>query len=535
MKTLTLPVLLTDGYKLDHRRQYPEGTTKVYSNLTPRTSRIDGMNGVISFGLQYYIKEYLIRQFNENFFKQDIDKIEKIYTKRVSHYLGSFDSGFEHIRALHKLGYLPIEIKALQEGVYVPIGIPLLTITNTRPDFFWLTNLLETQLSCVVWQATTSATIAFMYGMVLGHFGKAPKPNYPKDNFEAFQCHDFSFRGMSSVETAMLSSAGHATSFVGSDTLPVVDFLEEFYNSDTDEELVITTVPATEHSVMCMGAPKGEFELFKRLITEVYPSGIVSIVSDTWDLWKVLTDYLPRLKKEILARDGKVVIRPDSGDPVLIICGDPKAEKDSNEFKGVATLLKEAIGDWEKIGMIYGDSITPERCFKILNGLKAKKIPRTSIVFGVGSYTYQYNTRDTFGFAMKATYGEVNGKGVNIFKKPITDKEGAKTSAKGLLKVQMRSRWDDNVAQKDWGKYKLIQEVSAQQERGGDLFSVFKNGELIHDDSLRAIRERVWLNHNKLDGYAPSSLSNDYISALQKKITENNYISALQKKIADSV
>lgn len=150
-------------------------------------------------------------------------------------------------------------------------------------------------------------------------------------DFVNWQGHDFSMRGMGGIEAAVTSAAGHLLSFTGSDTIPAIDFFEEYYNANSDTELIAGSVAATEHSVMCMGTTEGECETFKRLITEVYPKGIVSIVSDTWDLWKVLTDYLPRLKEEIVSREGKVVIRPDSGDPVDIICGNPNGKNEQEK------------------------------------------------------------------------------------------------------------------------------------------------------------------------------------------------------------
>ena len=234
----------------------------------------------------------------------------------------------------------------------------------------------------------------------------------------------------------------------------------------------------------------GEEETFKRLITEVYPNGIVSIVSDTWDLWKVLTEYLPNLKEEVLARDGKVVIRPDSGDPVDIICGNPNG-KSIEEKKGVIELLWDIFGGKtnEKgykeldshIGAIYGDSITLVRATQICERLKQKRFASTNVVLGIGSFTYQYNTRDTFGFAMKATYGEVNGEGREIFKDPITD-DGTKKSAKGLIKIE-----------KENGAYKLVDQVSWEEEKQGELREVFRDGKLLIDDSLAEIRKRVYI------------------------------------------
>jgi nicotinamide phosphoribosyltransferase len=282
---------------------------------------------------------------------------------------------------------------------------------------------------------------------------------------------------MSGLETAMASGAGHLLSFSGSDTIPAVFYLKDYYGADPSNELVGVSIPATEHSVMSMGTREDEIGTFKRLITETYPDGLISIVSDTWDLWKVLTEYIPALKDEILARDGKVVIRPDSGDPVDIICGINKwyGNVGKPDRKGVIELLWETFGGTvnEKgykvldshIGAIYGDSITIERANDICSRLEAKGFASSNIVFGIGSFTYQYNTRDTYGFAMKATYGEVNGVGREIFKDPITD-DGTKKSAKGLLQV---------VEDED-GKYKMNDQVSWTEEITGCLETIYENG-----------------------------------------------------------
>jgi nicotinamide phosphoribosyltransferase len=293
---------------------------------------------------------------------------------------------------------------------------------------------------------------------------------------------------MGGIEAAVTSAAGHLLSFTGSDTIPAIDFFEEYYNANSDAELIAGSVAATEHSVMCMGTNEGEYETFKRLICEVYPKGIVSIVSDTWDLWKVLTDYLPRLKEEIVSREGKVVVRPDSGDPVEIICGNPNG-KTEQEKKGVIELLWDVFGGTvnakgfkelvPQIGAIYGDSITVTRATAICERLKAKGFASTNVVLGIGSFTYQYNTRDTFGFAMKATYGEVLGDGRAIFKDPITD-DGTKKSAKGLMKIE----WVE-------GQYTLTDDVSWEEEQKGELKEVFRDGRLLINQSLSDIRNLV--------------------------------------------
>ncbi|CAM1343710.1 nicotinate phosphoribosyltransferase [Tenacibaculum amylolyticum] len=479
------PLLYTDGYKVDHRRQYPENTTLVYSNWTPRKSRIEGVDEVVFFGLQYFIKKYIIEEFDKNFFQQPKEKIVKKYARRINNYLGENQVGVSHIAALHDLGYVPIVIKALPEGVSVPIRVPMFTMYNTLPEFFWLTNYFETLLSTTIWMPCNSATIAKQYRKILDTYAEKTST---ATEFVDWQGHDFSMRGMAGLEAAVLSASGHLLSFTGTDTIPAIDFLEEYYNANSDEELVGGSVAATEHSVMCMGTNTGEEETFKRLITEVYPKGIVSIVSDTWDLWKVLTEYLPNLKEEVLQRDGKVVIRPDSGDPVDIICGNPKG-KTEEERKGVIELLWDIFGGITNtkgykeldthIGAIYGDSITLERATQICERLAQKGFASTNVVLGIGSFTYQYNTRDTFGFAMKATYGEVDGEGRAIFKDPITD-DGTKKSAKGLLKIEREN-----------GTYKLIDEVTWEEEKEGELKEVFRDGKLLIDDSLTEIRKRV--------------------------------------------
>jgi len=479
------PLLLTDGYKADHRRQYPDGTTLVYSNWTPRKSRIEGVEGVVFFGLQYFIKKYIIEDFENDFFKKSKAEVVKKYSRRLNNYLGPNEIGTAHIEALHDLGYIPMVFKALPEGAAVPIRVPMFTMYNTLPEFFWLTNYFETLLSAVVWLPCNSATIAHQYRKILDKYATETS-SVPE--FVDWQAHDFSMRGMGGIEASVTSSAGHLLSFTGSDTIPAIDFFEEYYNADSDKELIAGSVPATEHSVMCMGTTEGEYETFKRLICDVYPKGIVSIVSDTWDLWKVLTDYLPRLKDAISGRDGKVVVRPDSGNPADILCGNLHG-KTEQEKKGVVELLWDVFGGTinakgykeliPQIGAIYGDSITIERATEICERLKQKGFASTNVVLGIGSFTYQYNTRDTFGFAMKATYGEVKGEGREIFKDPITD-DGTKKSAKGLMKV---------VKEND--KYVLIDQVSWEEEQTGELKEVFRDGKILINQTLAEIRERV--------------------------------------------
>jgi nicotinamide phosphoribosyltransferase len=234
----------------------------------------------------------------------------------------------------------------------------------------------------------------------------------------------------------------------------------------------------------------GEFEVYKRLITKVYPSGIVSIVSDTYDYWRVLTDYLPRLKNEILNRDGKLVIRPDSGSPLRLICGDPEAPEGSPARKGSLELLWEAFGGTvnekgyrvlnPKVGLIYGDSITPALCRDIISTMEVKGYASTNVVFGIGSFTYNYTTRDTYGMAVKSTYCEINGQPRNIFKDPVTDAGKMKKSLCGLVRVVRNA--EGVITVKDQQK---------DIEDSGMLETVYTHGQLVKPVSLREIRQRL--------------------------------------------
>jgi len=477
------PLLMIDGYKADHRRQYPDGTTLVYSNLTPRNSRVPGVNEVVFFGLQYFIEHYL-EAIDESIRFGHVGEEVGEYRSMMDRYLGEGSVPVDHIEELYDIGYVPIEIRALPEGSLCPVGVPVLTIVNTHPKFFWLTNQLETILSSTIWQMCTSATTAYTYRK---RFMEYAEKTGVDSAFVKFQGHDFSFRGMAGMEAAAASGAAHLTSFAGTDTIPAIAFVDEFYSGNNG--LVGCSVPATEHSVMCLGMQDAEVETYRRLLRDIYPSGIVSIVSDTWDFWSIMTTGLAALRTDILERNGKLVIRPDSGDPVKIVCGDPDAPVGTPEHKGAIELLWEQFGGtmtekgYKKldshVGLIYGDSITLDRQNAILSGLADKGFC-SDIVLGIGSYTYQHVTRDTFGFAMKATYGEVNGEPREIFKAPKTD-SGVKKSARGLLRV-------DRVD----GKLVLRQGVTKAEAEGGELELVYRDGKKLRHQSLADIRKRLW-------------------------------------------
>jgi len=490
------PLLLTDGYKTGHHQQYPKGTTLVYSNFTPRSNKYapSGCDKVMSFGQQMMAKQ-IHESFEKDFFNRPKEEVCGEIKRELSMYLNT-DYDVSHFEALHDLGYLPVKIKALPEGTLVPIKVPVLTIYNTHPDFYWVTNYLETIISNLLWKPMTSATIANQYRLVLDKWARKTNPSGIE--FVDWQAHDFSMRGLDSIEATMSSGLGHLTSFLGTDSLPAIHGARRFYG---ETDFVAGSVPATEHSVMCAGGKQDEVSTFRRLL-DTYPSGILSVVSDTWDLWKVCTEYVVTLKDEIMDRDGKLVIRPDSGNPADILCGtntlevQPYETIDENHpsYKGVIELLWETFsGETNEqgykvldshIGAIYGDSITLERAEEICRRLESKGFASTNVVFGVGSFTYQYNTRDTFGFAVKATYVEVDGVGREIFKDPITD-DGTKKSATGLLQVTMED-----------GVYKLLDGQTWEGESDGKLQTIYKDGEFFNETTLTKIRNTVKRGRN---------------------------------------
>lgn len=512
------PLGLLDFYKVSHMVQYPEGTEYVYSNFTARSNKHfkwkqAGDGYVVFWGLQGFIKEYLMDVWENNFFKKPVEEGVNYFKRRMGNALGG-DISAEHIESLHKLGYLPISIKALPEGSLVPIKVPCFTIKNTNPEFFWLTNSLETLISTEMWKPITTATISYEYRRLFKRFSERTCD----DNLHLeYQGHDFSMRGLPGIHDAAKSGAGHLLSFSGTDTVPAIDYIEEYYNEDSDTQVLGCSVPATEHSVMCVCTKSGEKDTFKRLITETYPEGIVSIVSDTWDFWKVINDILPELKEVIENREGKVVIRPDSGCPIKIITGYLANEVVYNVVNNEYTCIKtgKKLEEWEvkgaiqclwdifgghyntkkisnkknsetfkvlndKIGLIYGDSITLPIAAQILNRLAQKGFASSNVILGIGSYTFQYLTRDTFGFAIKATWGMVNGEPRNIYKDPATD-DGTKKSACGLLKVV-----NDNG-------YKVVDKVTEEEEKKGKLKEVYRNGKLLTEVSFSDIVKRLYL------------------------------------------
>lgn len=575
--------LNSDYYKQSHHVQYSPHTEVVYSTWTPRKSRMDGVNKVVFFGLQYFIKDYLIDSFNKTFFNRPKEEVINEFKRVMKNTIGTDDAS--HWEALHDLGYLPLKIDALPEGTLTPIRVPMFTIENTLPEFYWLTNFIETIMSTEIWKPMTSATIALQYRKICEKWAEKTCDDISHIDFQG---HDFSMRGMAGVDAACSSGAGHLLSFKGTDTIPAVLWLEKYYNADCEKELIGTSIPATEHSVaetniieiqdmlINMGGPKigqllKEQNIFNNATTklqekfeqnsvsvesmsrelaelfymnrllDVYPSGIFSYVADTYNLWEAITDLLPILKDKIMSRDGKVVIRPDSGDPCDIICGlntsnsihlsedgvvcekqwytktfnglvedyyelvPSKEPYIQEQTKGVIELLWEVFGGTinskgykvldPHIGCIYGDAITLERAEEICRRLESKGFASSNIVFGIGSYTYNMNTRDTFGFALKTTYGVVNGKELMLYKDPITD-DGTKKSQKGMVSVFRDEYFDELMYRDEYTKKDKEEAIEMRKAHPTDehyemLQTVFLNGKLVKEYNLQEIRDRL--------------------------------------------
>lgn len=487
------PSLLTDFYKISHIAQYPDATSTVYSTWIARESLIGGIDHVVAFGVQSVVRRYFIEYFNEHFFERPLEDVIGEYRRIIRNTLDIDSPATAHLEALWALGYLPLEIRALPEGTLTPLRVPTVTAVNTIPEFYWLTNFVETLFSAESWILATSATLAFEYRKLFHRYALETGGDLAA---VPFQGHDFSFRGMSSVDAAAASGAAHLLSFCGTDTIPGILFHEYYYGANTDTEMVGVSIPATEHSVMCAygnEGPDDEFNSFEHIVTELYPSGFISVVSDTWDLWRVIGEYLPLLKDKIMARDGRVVIRPDSGDPVDIVTGNGLGDGSLadlgvveslwNVFHGTINDLGFKVLD-PHIGVIYGDAISLSSATRILTRLRDKGFASTNIVFGVGSFTYQHTNRDTFGHAFKSTSVTVRGVEKAIFKDPVTDLHHMKRSLRGRVAV-IHNGTDLEV----------IDGLMSGDAIEGDLLQViFCDGEVSNVQTLAEIRARLLSN-----------------------------------------
>lgn len=555
----------TDAYKLGHRKMMRILTSFLGSNFTPRSDRL--FKGgplfdhkMVVFGGQGFAKEFLVECFNESFFNLPKDVAVARYERRCRNMMGEGVIPSDGFAQLHDLGYLPLLVRALPEGSRVGMKVPTMIFNNTHPDFAWLVNYIEPTLSNSNWKSSLNATIAYEYRRVFEHF--AELTGTPKEAIQ-WQGHDFSSRGMSGPEDAARSGAAHLLSFTGTDVVSAIDYVEDYYNADSDNELIGGSVPATEHSISSSNilfhvralrqeVPNmtdeqylllGEVRFLLDYITRIVPNGFASYVADTYDYWGLLLYVLtePGVKEAIMNRDGRLVIRPDSGNPIHIICGyklhpvhfagrvefiqylgdfgtisvdeyeavrvgdkyynlndvnwmldfvfEELVELPEHEVKGSIELLWENFGGTYSdkgfkqldthIGLIYGDSITLERQWEILQRLMDKGFASGNVVLGIGSYTYNYSTRDTFGSAVKATATVIDGEFLELFKDPKTG-DALKKSAKGLLRVEKEG--DDFVL--------YDQQPLSDIDNLGAMEVLFHNGQ-VAEASLAEIRQRL--------------------------------------------
>ena len=483
------PLLLCDFYKTVHSEQYPKGITKLVSYFTPRMTRLNNEDKLIMFGLQAFVKQYLIEYFNENFFNIAKEQALKDYNRILSATLGKGSYKDDKIAALHDLGYLPLEIKAVAEGIRVPVKVPMIEISNTHPAFAWLVNAIETLMSCSLWHAMICANVGYNYRQIVDkYYALSVEDNIPR----ARAMGDFSMRGQESLESATASSAAFCLSFLNTATVPAIPWLEHYYNCDCSKEPVAFGAISTEHSVMCsnFAVDGDEITMIKRLLTEVYPHHSFSMVSDSYDYWNLVDNLLPACKKEILEHDGTISIRGDSGDPAQVVT--ETVFRLWETFGGTINTKGYKVLN-PHIKAIYGDSITPQRAEKIYKTLVEKGFACNNVSLGVGTFSMQCVeegdilkpfTRDTFGIAVKATYGEMGDRPLLIFKNPKTDDGHFKKSQRGMCcvfenengEITYQDGFDKNTFPKN--KENLLK-------------TVFKDGKTVKEFTLAEIRQTL--------------------------------------------
>lgn len=545
---MIVPALLCDYYKTIHKDYYPKELTKVWAYFIPRQSRLTNIDYIIPFGIQGMIREYLMDIFNYDFFSQSWEDVSYQINRYLKNTLDQ-DYDISEFRKLHELGYLPIEIRLLiQEGEKCPIGCPLLEITNTHDDFAWVVNFLETLMSTCLWHPITSATIAYRYNTIVDRYCR---DEGLLQRIRPYLIGDFSMRGQTSIESSKRSSAAFLTSFYKTSCIPAIDYLEEYYFTDCVNDIVGLGGVSTEHSIMCL-LGQDEKKAIQNILDNTKDYSIISIVSDTWDYWNMLTNIYPDFMDILKKRNIRINIRPDSGDPVKIVAGykvfevkehskiipkilDSRSsdltfmdddmsfyefiygdncikssdgkyfieEGHEYSYDCLDTITLKEITEEEALGsieslfniiggrvntkgykilpnqfrLIYGDSITIERAEEIYKRLHTKRFSIENVVLCAGSYSLQYVTRDTFGFAQKITAAIINDVFTPVFKDPKTSDSTKKKSHKGLIRVWFEKgsyKWEDNQ-DTDFNVDKII----------------FKDGHLLKQTSLKDIRLNI--------------------------------------------
>jgi nicotinamide phosphoribosyltransferase len=471
-------ILLADAYKYAHHKLYYPGTTQIYSYLESRGGMFDE---TIFFGLQYFLKEYLQGQA---FTQQDLDEADS-FLQQVFGRDDVFDrSKFQYIIDKYD-GHLPVKIKAVAEGTAVPTGNALMTIENTDPECYWLTNFLETLLM-QVWYPCTVATLSNQIKKVITQYYQETATDAAEAGIP-FVLNDFGFRGVSSIESAKLGGAAHLINFNGSDNLAGSRMAINYYDADRVYGL---SIPATEHSICTLLGKEGELEVFKHVL-KTFPTGTIACVSDSYNIFKACEEYWgAELRDEILNRKGTLVIRPDSGDPIMTLLAifDILFKKFgfTTNAKGYKVLPPQ-------LRVIQGDGVNYEAIKDIYEALKSNGISAENLVLGMGGALLQKVDRDTQKFALKCSSAVINGKQVAVEKSPTEmDAQGNitesfKKSKGGRLKLV-------NIN----GTFKTVNELD-YTNLPDELHTVFENGQLVDPISFEEVRINANHKHYKED------------------------------------
>jgi len=453
-------VLNSDSYKFSQWNQYPEGTEYIYSYIESRGGKFDE---TVFFGLQAFIKEYLTDPVTMDM----IDEAEAIIT---AHGEPFNREGWEYIVREHD-GYLPVTIKAVPEGTVVPVKNILASIINEDPNCYWLTSFLETALLRAIWYPTTVATNSREIKKVILDALECTGDPSAID----FKLHDFGARGVSSLESAGIGGAAHLVNFMGTDTVEALLFARRYYNAD----MAGFSVPAMEHSTVTSWGREGEVASYRNMVKKNgKPGGIVSAVSDSYDIYNACKLWGTELKQDIIDSGAKLVVRPDSGHPATVVL---KCLQILEQYFG-STINEKGFRVLNNVGVLQGDGVNIDSIKEILETIIAEGFSADNLVFGQGGALLQIVNRDDQKFAMKCSAAFVNGKWVDVFKDPITDP--GKQSKKGRLELYkladdtfMTLRRDHIIAPDLVGK-RMLQ-------------TVFTMGKMINVQTFDKIRERA--------------------------------------------
>lgn len=459
-------LILSDSYKASHWKQYPQGTTKVYSYLESRGGKFDN---TLFYGLQYFLKQYIQGQVVT---EEKIQQAKLFWDAHLG--VGHFnETGWRHILDKHN-GYLPVRIKAVPEGTTVKISNVLMTIENTDPEVPWLTNYLETLL-LQVWYPITVGTLSREIKKVFINYMKKTTSYSNEEiiNIVSFMLQDFGQRGVSSMESAGLGGSANLVNFLGSDTVSAILFGQQYYNTTN---MLGFSIPASEHSTMTSWGEENEVKAMENML-DSYPTGLVACVSDSFDIIKACEEYWGEtLKDKILNRDGRLVIRPDSGDPVQTL-------------KQVFNILWTKFGGTinEKgfkvldphVRVIQGDGVNYESIQDVMDMMIEEGFSVENIVFGMGGALLQKVDRDTQKFAFKCSSITINGVDIDVRKNPIEINE------KGEREISFK--------RSKAGRLKLIDGETIQNttdEINDELVEVFLNGVITKEYNFEEIRNK---------------------------------------------